>query len=216
MCDRLGYSREEMLTMPVAAINLPESATLIRERIEQIMQGGVQVYEATHIRRDGTMFPIEAVARRVEFRGSPAILTVVRDITKRCEAEQALRQSEDRFWTLFEHANDAIFVRDLGGKILEANRTACQRLGYSREELLAMSLAEVEPPEIAPLVAVRTEEILSRGSAFFESIQVRRDGTVIPVEISAAVIEFDHRKAIVSIAHDIDERRQAQAERASR
>jgi PAS domain S-box-containing protein len=339
-CERLGYTREQLLAMKVPDINSPESAALVPERVERILQGGVYVFETTHVRSDGTEIPIEAASRRIEFHGQPAILTLSRDITERkrseealreqarfvqqlldaipfpiaakgrdgrlqlfnaafaaagnrtreqaigktmdelgipdtdahtardeallaggtaqvyealmptagsgmrrhvlskaplrakdgeitgivtaavdiddrYEAEQALRQSEERFRTLFDFASDAIFIHDIGGKFVEVNRTACERLGYSRDELLAMSPTDIDLPEFAALVAVREEELTSHRSTFLETAHVRREGVAIPVEVSATVIDLGGRKAILSIARDITERRQAEAERAA-
>ncbi|MFI5259690.1 MAG: PAS domain S-box protein [Candidatus Limnocylindrales bacterium] len=88
LCGRLGYTREELLTMPVSAINTPGSAATIPGRVEEILAGrDVPAIEATHVRADGTQIAIEAVSCRMDFHGRPAILSVYRDISERKEAE---------------------------------------------------------------------------------------------------------------------------------
>lgn len=133
-----------------------------------------------------------------------------RDITERKRAEEALRESESRYRALFDNASDAILIHDIGGKFLEANHVACERLGYSREELLQMTPEDINSPEYAAHVAERVEEVRKLGHAFFEIAHMRRDGTVIPIELSSRIIEYKGRPAVLSIARDITERKLAE------
>ena len=71
--------------------------------------------------------------------------SLIQDITDRKRMEVTLRESEERYRTILEQAADAIFMRDESGRILEANQKACQSLGYSREELLAKSIWDIDP-----------------------------------------------------------------------
>jgi PAS domain S-box-containing protein len=129
-------------------------------------------------------------------------------------ADRALRESEERFRTLVESANDAIFIWDAEGRCLEANRAACERLGYSRAELLTMTAADVSAPEQAQLVTERMAEIVAHGSAFVETVHWARDGTRIPVEVSTTVTSLGGRPVFLSIARDITKRKHAEAEAA--
>jgi PAS domain S-box-containing protein len=140
------------------------------------------------------------------------IAGINRDITERKAAEEALRESESRYRTLFDSASDAILIHDIGGKFLEANHVACERLGYSREELLQMTPEEINSPEYAAHVAERVEELRKRGHAFFEIAHMRKDGRVIPIELSSRIIEYKGKPAVLSIARDITERKRMQDE----
>ena len=73
---------------------------------------------------------------------------VGRHITERKRAELAIRESEQRFRTLFEKANDAIFLENERDEIVEVNERACALLGYSRQELLTMKVSDLQAPEI--------------------------------------------------------------------
>ena len=134
------------------------------------------------------------------------------DITERKAAEEALRESESRYRALFDNASDAILIHDIGGKFLEANHVACERLGYSHEEFLQMTPEDINSPEYAAHVAERVEEVRKRGHAFFEIAHMRRDGTVIPIELSSRIIEYKGKPAVLSIARDITERKRMQEE----
>jgi len=120
-------------------------------------------------------------------------------------------QQQSTFKDLFDYANDAIFIDDLEGHFLEANETACKRLGYTREELLSLTPMDIETPEFAALVPKRKEEIKQRGYIVFESAHVTKDGRVIPIELNAQLIVFDNKPAILSIARDITVRKQSEA-----
>jgi PAS domain S-box-containing protein len=135
------------------------------------------------------------------------IVGVNRDITERRRMEEALRESESRYRALFDNASDAILIHDIGGKFLEANHVACERLGYSHEELLQMTPENINSPEYAAHVAERVEDLRKRGHAFFEIAHMRKDGTVIPIELSSRIIEYEGKPAVLSIARDITERK---------
>ena len=137
-------------------------------------------------------------------------VAVGRDDTDRRNAEEALAESEDRYRTLFHSAGDAIFIRDLEGPLLEVNRVACERLGYERSELLGLTLRETTDPEYADLIAERMPELLRKGQIFVETVQCTKDGHTIPTEMNARVITYRGRRAIMSIARDITERKRAE------
>jgi PAS domain S-box-containing protein len=128
------------------------------------------------------------------------------DITERKRAEEELRESESRYRALFESASDAIFIHDMGRQFLEVNQTACERLGYSRDELLKMAPENIDSPEHVSLVTKRVEELRQRGYAIHEIAHIRRDGTSVPTELNSRLIEFNGRQAILSIARDITRR----------
>lgn len=132
------------------------------------------------------------------------------DIHHRQRIEDMLRRSEHRYRTLFESAGDAIFILGLDGKILEVNRVACERLGYSYEELIRMDAALIHAPQFAPGVMRRIEQVRHLGSLAFESAHTRRDGTIIPIELNNSVIEYAGTPAILSIARDMTERKHAE------
>ena len=132
LCERLGYSREQLLAIPVGAVNSPESGATIPGRVDEIMRGGsVPAIDATHVRRDGTEVPIEAVSRRIEFRGRPAILTVYRDITERKRADETARAAAARLQTAMEAMLDGVSIlsslRDGEGRITTSESTTPTR-----------------------------------------------------------------------------------------
>ena len=129
----------------------------------------------------------------------------------RSRAEAALRQSELEFRTVFESANDGIFISDPEGRILEINGVACRTLGYSREEFLRMNLKDVNSPADAAKVRDRSMALDQQGCVF-EVRHLRKDGSELPVEVNARLFVFQGAPAILGVARDITERKRLEAE----
>ncbi|KAF5415848.1 MAG: Methyl sulfide methyltransferase-associated sensor [Candidatus Methanogaster sp.] len=130
------------------------------------------------------------------------------DITERKAAADALKESEGRYRALFETAKDAIFLSDETGKFMDVNSAACGLLGYSKEGLLKMGSQEIDadPRGYEAFLKVRNGMIKE---AVFEVNQQRKDGTLVPVEISGKSFEVGDRKLFLAIARDITERKAA-------
>ena len=137
-------------------------------------------------------------------------ILALRTRAERERAEKALKTSEHKFRALFDSMNDAVFIFDLEGRVLEANPAACERLGYSREELLKMTRMDFVTPEYAAKMPEDIEKVRRKGHAIFESAHVTADKTIIPTELSTRVIEYGGEPAILSIARDITERKRAE------
>ncbi|KKM10873.1 hypothetical protein SY88_11270 [Clostridiales bacterium PH28_bin88] len=124
---------------------------------------------------------------------------------------ELLRTSEERYRLLFESANDAIFVHDMNGRFLEANRRACEMLGYSREELLYLRMQDLAVDGAGP-AAQRIRSIELAGNGVFETSVTDKLGQLIPVEVSASIINYQGRKAVQAVARDTSERKRSEEE----
>lgn len=132
------------------------------------------------------------------------------EIDKRKQAKQALRKNEERFRMLFDQAGDAVFVHNIEGRIVEVNEKACSSLGYSRDELMTMSVFDVE-------VRLEPEALheLWKGIESNETItaigkQLRKNGSTSPVEIRLGLIRRQGQKLMIAIVRDISERKKAE------
>lgn len=117
--------------------------------------------------------------------------------------------NEDRYRKLFDSAADCLMILDLDGTIIDINRTGLEQRGYTRDEIVGMHITRLDPPEFAAKVPKRLDDI-EKGSAIFESAHLRKDGTVMPVEINAKVIELDGKKVFFSVIRDVSGRRTAE------
>lgn len=127
--------------------------------------------------------------------------------TEREQAEMAIIKAKAKFHALFDSISDAVLILGMDGRFIHANSSASARLGYSHEELLQLSPADIDTPEAAAKVPERVKAILEQGGLVFETTQVRKDGTPIQVELNSRVIEYDGGPAILSVARDITERK---------
>ena len=126
------------------------------------------------------------------------------------ERTQALRDAEYRYRTLFQSAADPIFISDLEGRLLEVNDEACRLLGYTRDELLHLTVSDLITPEYAARRPEFLEQLQATGHLLFETELVTRDGRIIPAETSSRMMDLQGRPAVLSIARDITERHQAE------
>ncbi len=130
------------------------------------------------------------------------------------EHMRAIEESEKRYRLLFESAADAIFILDAGseftGDILKANQAAAKMHGYTVDELLTMNIRDLDTPDAALGIPVRIDRLMSGERLQTEITHQKKDGTVFPVEISAAVFEVGEHKYILAIDRDITERKQAE------
>jgi two-component system, cell cycle sensor histidine kinase and response regulator CckA len=114
----------------------------------------------------------------------------------------------ERDRTIIDHVADAFFVYDEGGNILDANRRACEALGYTREELLSLSMTEVEAVLLPEGIAGLWRRLAAGEPVTTEGAHRRKDGTAFPVEIRVSLLgEVAGRRLALSIARDISERK---------
>ncbi|AKH98241.1 PAS domain S-box protein [Halanaeroarchaeum sulfurireducens] len=151
----------------------------------------------------------------LEFRLTPlkvdgsieGVVGVTRDITKRAEREREIRRAREEYQELVNGMNDTAWVIDHTGDFLAVNDAAVEKLGYTREELTAMSAYEIDASlddgEIADLIESMPEDEVQ----VFETVHRAKNGEEIPVEISSTLISYRGESAILSIARDITQRK---------
>lgn len=123
---------------------------------------------------------------------------------------QQLAESEAMFRHFIEHAEDSIYILDLDLRVLDANQKAYDRLGYTREEALGRNARTFLRPEREVSLNVWKDTLLQTGKAFWETVQIRKDGTLLPVEVSSQLVERQGELSILNIARDITERKMAE------
>lgn len=126
---------------------------------------------------------------------------------ERLIAQEELKRSEDRFRQLIEHAADAIFVYDHQFRFVEVNRQASESLGYTREELLAFSVADVEAPVIEADRPELQEQIVLGRPVTVETAYRRKDGSVFPAEVRITLLQVGGRALKLALVRDITERK---------
>ena len=207
-----GHVRDEITGKTIEELLPPNPAAACRKSDEEAMRQNVPTQaEERIVRRDGSVSYFDMVKAPMLDDGGAVIGLVVvgRDITERKQIEWSLQQSEEKFRTLFESANDALFIVAMEGHILDVNAVAYERLGYTREELLSLHLSRLDPPSFAARIPERMERLKQYGRITFESAHVRKDGSVMPVEINARMMGLNGKQVIFGVIRDITERKQA-------
>lgn len=209
-CEMIGYAREELVGRSVFDFLAEENRESARHGFPEKISGRhpLKPIERTLLTRDGRRLEvvIEERFKRDDQGRILGILSTIQDISDRKRTEAALVQSERRARALFEGIEDAVFVHALDGTILDANPAASVLLGYSREELLRMSTADVDADGFAEGFEARLARQLERGHLACEGRHRTKDGRVIPVEVKTSTILFDDQKAIIAMIRDISER----------
>lgn len=216
-CRYFGKTREKLIgTKFLELIPEPARGDALRHVESLIKNPRVEFNEHEVLLPDGSIgwqqwddhAILNAAGKIVEFQA------IGRDITERRRAEEAQAESEKRYRTLFEKANDAILLETENDEILEVNQRACDLLGYSRKELLAMRVVELQAPEVRGHAGtVIIDELEKHQDTPFETLDLHRSGRRIPVEITNTVVEDRGRKMILSVVRDITERKQLERQR---
>jgi PAS domain S-box-containing protein len=173
--------------------------SIVRDQIQ------LRVYKGAFFPAEYTLSPVRDEHDRIV-----GLRWMLRDFSENARTEQALRERDYHYRTLFDHAGDAIFIHNLTGRFLEVNRAACEFLGYSREELLRLTPADVTAPELVAKVPVIIAQLQHEDHIFCEMTLQRRDGTLLPMELNSSIIEYAGGPAVLSIARDITERKRGE------
>ena len=151
VCRMTGYTQEELVGQHVRDLTHPEDRELSGPFVKRLMAGEIPSFtlEKRYLRKDGQPFWAQATTAVVHGPdGKTAFaLGIVEDITKRKQAEEALRQSERRFRNYFEQGLIGMAVTSVDKRWLEVNDRLCEILGYSREELHQKNWAELTHPD---------------------------------------------------------------------
>jgi PAS domain S-box-containing protein len=126
------------------------------------------------------------------------------------ETEAALRESREKYQSLFEHANDAIYLRESeNGKIIDCNRKAAEMTGYSVEELKGMFIMDLHPVQERALLREKIQTIYENeeGSVVSGLHEQRKDGSLVDIEVNTNIITLGGKKVNVSIVRDVTERK---------
>ena len=177
------------------------------KRLPPLVRGSIRlrVYKGAFFPAEYTLSPM-----RDEHDQIIGLRWMLRDMSESARTEQALRERDYHYRTLFDNAGDAIFIHNLTGRFLDANRVACEILGYSRAELLRLTPAEISAPETAAQIPTYVTQLERDEHIFLEIVVVRRDGTTLPMELNSRIIDYAGGMAVLSIARDITQRKRGE------
>ncbi len=204
----LGYFPDEITGTFFMELIHPDDKAATLEEIEKLTRGETVLYFENRFRhKDGRYRSLAWSA--IVSTNENLIYAVASDITDRKKAEKALKDSEKRYHTLFETISDAIYVHDENGRILDVNQMACKRLGYTREEMMKLSAADLDldyPTE--DRVREKISQAFSSGHLNIESRHRTKDSGIVYVELQVSAFEYNDNPLFVTVSRDVTERKQ--------
>lgn len=208
-----GYQRDDVMGKQLAEVLIPPYLREAHARgLRRYLDTGEsrilgQRVEMPALCADGSELPVELTINTVPLQGNEQIFVAqLRDLTDRIKAEEALRDSEERFRKLVESSSVGVILSDLHGGIHYANPAICRLLGYSREQFnKRLRWDKLTPPEFAPGDAKAVQQLRDRGwSDPFEKAYIAKDGTVVPVILGMSVLDKDENGEIIVAAYVTD------------
>src|SRR6266496_2636454 len=217
-CRIFGYAAEEVVGQNVSML-MPSPD---RERHDGYIANYLRTGQAKIIgigrevigqRKDGTSFPMDLSISEVRLGDRRLFTGIVRDITERKLAEEALRESEQRMRAILETAVEGIITIDERGIVESINPSACRIFGYSPEEIIGRNVSALMPsPDrekhdgyIANYLHTGHAKIIGIGR---EVVGQRKDGTLFPMDLSIGEVRLGARRLFTGFVRDISERRE--------
>jgi PAS domain S-box-containing protein len=219
LCEFLGYSEAELVGMSVKQISHPEDLDAVDARRAKLIAGEIDSLrlEKRYRRKDGaTVWAHLAIALERDAAGRPLYaISVLDDITARKQAEERLRESEERYRRTFELAGSGIAHIGLDRKFIRVNRRLCEILGYPEQELIGMTGRHISHPEDLEVINTQRKRLYAGeiDHVHVEKRYVRKDGGAVWVAFSMVLERDGERRPQYEIAifDDITERKRAEA-----
>ncbi len=210
---RYGYTREELTNMPVRDLRLPEDQLTVPYFL-QMAPNGLE-FELHHVCKDGSVFPIDISAKGAISNGKPIIISLIRDITKRKNAEAAVWQEKERAQVTLESIGDGVITTDIRANVEYLNPVAEALTGWTNSEAIGHPLEEVfhivneetgQPVESPIVDCLKEGSIIALAS---DTVLLNRTGSTIAIEDSAAPIRDRTGTVIggVLVFHDVSYKR---------
>lgn len=213
--DLFGCSKDEFIGKPPYKFspekqpNGRDSKEKALEILNEALQGKTKNFDWIHQKLDGTDFYAEVSLNVFELQNKKVIQAIVRDISERKEIENKIRRSEEKFRNIYSTSNDIILIIGLNGKIINANQSLFKSLDFNTDEAIGKNVTEFLAQKYIKEVKERILA-MSRGESvpLKEVEMISKSGKNIPLEVNSKLIDYDGKKAIMSVIRDIRERKE--------
>jgi len=208
ICKITGYTKEELIGAKAQMLYTSDEdyKYVGTEKYDQMRKYGSGTVETKWQRKDGSVLDILLSSSPIDPNDhTKGITFTALDITGRKRMENALKESNERFRTIVEQATEEIFAYDIEGKIILVNDLASKNTGYTKEELLAMNIADI----CLLKQCGNSGKIIEYKDDVFETKHRKKDGTAYPVEVRITPISFAGKQIILELSHDISKSKRA-------
>jgi PAS domain S-box-containing protein len=208
MAEIFGYKNEEIIGISFTDFIAPDERPKLMELYQKRVKGEdvPEIYELKGIRKDGRIIDIETNSGTITYNGQPATQSFIRDITERKQADDALRESEERYRRLVEHTFDGIIIH-ADGKIRFINNTGAKVLGAKKsKQIIGKHLFDILHPDYHEIATDRIKAVKPEFK-YSEVKLVRLDGEIIDAEVMGLEITYDGKPAIQAVFRNIAERK---------
>jgi PAS domain S-box-containing protein len=203
-----GYTLEAMLQKQIQQLNASRPSETA-QNMRQALQKQKNMFEFRHVLADGRVRDVEVHSTPITIQGRPLLFSIIHDVTERKLAEEALRDSEERYRYMFENIQDAVYATTLDGEILDISPSIkdLSRGQLTREELIGRSVQDFYTDTTERRSFLETLQATGRVSDYEITLK-NRDGTAIVCSISAKIQDDDqgHPVKIIGNLHDISDR----------
>ncbi|MDQ3673139.1 MAG: PAS domain S-box protein, partial [Gemmatimonadota bacterium] len=217
---RLKADQGALVSEPIMGFVHPESVEAVTTRLRQLEETGEAgpPFEVRFVARDGTVIQSEVVSVLITFEGQKAVLTLIRDISRRVDVERALRESEERFGNAFEKSPHGMAFVSPDGHWLRANAALCAMVGYTQEELRARTFKEISHPDDVPDDLEQVRAMIRGKQDSYNKVKryYAKDGRVIWVCVDVFAVRNQEGAVLYFIGQvqDITRQRALEAEAA--
>lgn len=212
----LGYTEDEVIGKLVRDFTHPDDIKRISKAIKRGLLRGEMLEEFRIKHKNGHYIWVETKGSFLKKKGEiSGAIFISRDITDKKEAEQRLKESENKYRTLFESSTDGIYSTDMEGKFIEFNEAFLKMLGYSRVELLTKNNRQITPSKWYDIEdEITFTQLSEEESKIYEKELIRKDGSTIPVSVRFWILQDEQSDPyrIWAIVRDITERKQMEYE----
>ncbi len=205
-CEMLGYSRDELLSKTVHDIDTNFPRENWQARWQQLKVRKFFSYESRHQKKDGIVIQTDTTINFLVHEGREYVCAFMRDITDRKRAEAQLHLTQ----FAIERAGDMVFWMDESARLLLVNAAACERTGYTKDELLRMAVPDIDPHYQMEVWARHWQELRETGWQRLETQHRSKSGEVYPVEVVANFVVFEGREYNFATVRDISERKRTE------
>ncbi len=198
-----GYTVEEILKMDVHDLNTTEARANLQDIGKRIFAGETLQYETEHYHKDGHIIHVEITTSLVKIGDQRFIQSFLRDITELKRARLEAFEQGNRYRSLFEESSIGILFVGEQGEIISLNQACANIHGYSIEEMKQLNVQQLLPPEDLALFRNRISVLISGKPLNFKVHHIHKSGSIMTLEITGRVHEYNGRKYVQSFVRDI-------------